>query len=183
MKHVIITLGHEPGVDPGAKQGNSNGDVFEVDKIAAVLLIITNSKLYKQGKIVVLPWTNLNQDIRNVNSKTTKESVCAVDIHFDTGSYARSQVNKGYHGVYYGGKTSQSYAEKISNYINKRTGLNQGWNRSHTESRFGKLGFINLVKIPSMVFEVGYISADPEDMSNVVAGFLDFVSEVTSDPN
>lgn len=179
MKHVIVTLGHEPGVDPGAKQGNVNGDVLEVDKIAAVLLILINSDLYKQGKIVILPWTNLNQDIRNVNSKTTKESVCAIDIHFDTGSYAKSQVNKGYHGVYYGGKTSQNYAQMISGYINKRTGVGQGWNRSHTQSRFGKLGFVNLIKIPSMVFEVGYISAEPEDMANVVAGFLDFVNEVT----
>lgn len=180
MKHVIVTLGHEPGVDPGAKQGNVNGDVLEIDKIAAVLLILTNSDLYKQGKIVILPWTNLNQDIRNVNSRTTKESVCAVDVHFDTGSYAKSQVNKGYHGVYYGGKTSQNYAQMISGYIDKRTGVSQGWNRSHTQSRFGRLGFVNLIKIPSMVFEVGYISAEPEDMANVVAGFLDFVNEVTS---
>lgn len=180
MKHVIVTLGHEPGVDPGAKQGNVYGEVFEVDKIAAVLLILTNSDLYKQGKIVILPWTNLNQDIKNVNSKTTKESVCAVDIHFDTGSYSKSLVNKGYHGIYYGGKTSQNYAQMISGYINKRAGVDQGWNRSHTQSRFGKLGFVNLIKIPSMVLEVGYISAEPEDMANVVAGFLDFVNEVTS---
>lgn len=188
MKIIYITKGHLPGTDPGAVYKQQR----EIDKIAGFVdafkaIKMGGKDVFEQSEltIVCVPWLGNNDKVKFINDdikrrKLSPKDCIAIDIHFDVASDDFIAKRPTYMGVYYGGKESKAYADRLLSLFNltaQSVGGRHSWGRHHSEARQGRIGFVAFTSCPALLVEAGYVAGQAEKASHALVSFINFLKE------
>jgi hypothetical protein len=151
---VVLNAGHGGG-DSGATFGRYR----EADETIALTRQIAANLTAKGLNIHVVPEDlDLKGAIRYVNRNFAFGQAWALDIHRDSAESIGDERASKECGVYYG---SSQESQAIGSFIRQcylREGANShSWSRSHTTSRFGRLGWIVNTAPLAHLLELGYM--------------------------
>lgn len=185
---IIVSEGHQRGVDPGCINTHTNDGLhFQTEIDANESMVIRLLKKFtsegKDASLLLKSKLSLGSYISAVNSifQDTKRAL-AIEFHHDM-SIPVSHVlyNKKKIIIYYGGDQAYKSALFIKQFIKEEDDSIIVDILHHTVNKRIKLGFIRRTLHPAIIVETGFISQDVSVIhdlqDNVISSLLKFVDD------